>query len=153
MGVNVPRAAEPDFIGIRVVNDVAENFPEARQAIGLADHEGMHRQAENQRLIGALAHLFVEMGGNHAGEIVGGMSTGQLSRGIVDFDMVRDRQNWARPGRHPERLIVRRPIHDVAVSVFLQQVGRVVAFRYPRPHPTAGTFAFVFAERFRRFGN
>lgn len=88
MVVNGAGAGKPDFVGVGVVDDVQQDIPQAGEPVRLAGNESVQGQAEDQGLPVALAQLLVEVRGDHAGKVVGGMAARQLRRGIVDFDMV-----------------------------------------------------------------
>ena len=80
MVVYIPWPAEPYLVGTGMIQDMRQNIPQASQPVWLTDHEGVHRQAENQRLVLALAYLFVKMCRHHAGKIIGSVPTAELSR-------------------------------------------------------------------------
>ena len=56
--------------------------------------------------------------------------------GIVELGRVGHRQERPRARAQPERLVVGRPVHHVAVAGLLQQVGGDVALRGGGAHPT-----------------
>ena len=47
---------------------------------------------------------------------------------VVEFNRVGDRQDAPSPCLHPEGLVVGRPVHQVAVTGLLEQVGRDLGF-------------------------
>src|SRR5258708_24799636 len=55
---------------------------------------------------------------------------------IVELGRIGHREDRTGARLEPERLVVGRPIHHVAVAGLLQQVGRGVAFRRRRSHPS-----------------
>ena len=111
----------------------------------------MQGQAEDQGLPVALAQLFVKVCGDHAREVVCRVAACQLCRGIVDFDVVRNRKYRARTGGHPERLVVRTPVQQVTVTGIPEQVGCMLALGNPGTQPAARGCSLVAAKRLGSF--
>src|SRR5205814_1159855 len=78
---------------------------------------------------------FVELVDDHLGELPAGMAAIDKRRQIVDLDGIGHRQDRPSTAAQPDRLIVKSPIHDVAVAGFLQQIRRRAALGQPGAEP------------------
>ena len=103
-------------------HDVAYRGAKGAQPVRLADDERVQRDREHQRKLARLLQHLVELVDDHLGELPAGMVASDQRRQIVVLGRVGHRQD--RPGArpHPDRLVVDRPVHHIAVARFLQEV-------------------------------
>mmetsp|Transcript_9742 Transcript_9742/g.39648 ORF Transcript_9742/g.39648 Transcript_9742/m.39648 type:complete len:312 (-) Transcript_9742:235-1170(-) len=137
-----PRRGEPDAALLSNFLDLGERRAEVSQAERLAHDVGMQRDAHDERraVFGALLleHL-AEVVDDHRGEVRRRGAAHHDRRDVVEFLRVRHRENRpSRPRRHRHGAVVVAPVQQVRVASFLEEVGRHVGLRDPRPEPARG---------------
>ena len=100
----------------------------------------------DQRRLRALLYHFVELVDHHVAELARAVLAMHHGRRIVDLGRIRHAQQRARARAHPDRLVVARPVHQVLIAGFFQQVGRGRIFVSTGTHPALGRFALVAGE-------
>src|SRR6266850_3016697 len=113
---------EPDLLA--VAHHVLEGPAQMAQPEGLADEERMQRDAEDQGLVTGLVHHLVEGVDDCLREGRGGAVVDGDHRDVVHLVRVRNAQDPAPARLHPHRLIVHRPVEQIGVPRFLQEIGR-----------------------------
>ena len=72
-------------------------------------------------------------------------------RNVIELLRIRQRQDAAFAGLHPDRLVVVTPIEQISVAGFLQEIGREVRLRDPGPEPPVRALSGMFLDRGGRF--
>ena len=74
MVVDLARPREPDLVPVRMIDDILQGAPQRPQAIGLAHHHCVKRDAADERLLLAQVQHLLEWLDDHFLELDGGVS-------------------------------------------------------------------------------
>src|SRR5258706_85905 len=119
----------------------------------LAEHVRMDRDVADERMAPALIDHLLELVDDHVAELPGAWLAVHHHGRVVDFHRVGYREDRPRARSHPYRLVVARPVHQVRVAGFLEQVGRHGCFVRTRAHPARRAFFLVAREGLRHFAD
>ena len=147
------RPREPDAVGARMLDDIAQDPAKLGQTVRLADDEGMKRERVAERLLHALLEHLVDLVDDHVGELPRRMVPVEHRRRVVELHRVGYGKDPPAAGLQPHRLVVHRPVQDIAVAVLLERVERGRGLGNPRPQPPPGRFALPFREKLGRLAD
>ena len=125
---------DPDAVACG--GDVGQRAAEVPQPVRVADEIGVERDAHHQRRVGRLLEHLVEGVDDHVGELRRADLARDDRRDVVELLRVGHREDAAAVAHAQEdRLVVHRPVEEVAVAGFGEEVGRHAALRNPRSEP------------------
>ena len=128
---------------IAFVHDVAHGSAKFAQAKWLSDAERVQGDSTDQGLVRRLFEHLVEVSDDHVSEFRCRVLVEDDRPVVVELYGIGHCQDRPSACLEPDRLVVTGPVRHVAVTVFLQQIQRDVAFGKPRAHPSHWDRAFV----------
>ena len=134
MRSDIPGGGPPDARIVRGA-ELGQHAGESGRAMGLPHDVGVERDAEHHGAAVAFRQQLLDRGADHAGERLRLLPASDDRGDVVDLLRIGDRQQPAVRGRQPRRLVVVRPVEDVAIALLRQQVRRPVAFGNPGAEP------------------
>src|ERR1700740_1526755 len=136
-----------------MLHDVTDGIAEGAQPKRLNNDEGMHRDRKDKRVFARLFEHLVELVDDHLGKLPPGMAPENKRRRVVDLERVGHRKDWSGTSTHPDRLIVHRPVHDIAIAGLFQQVERHCTLGDVGTQPTLWPPAREACEDFSAFAD
>ena len=126
---------------------MAQGAPQRPQPVRLTDDIGMQRDAHDQGLgFGLFQHLLEGLD-DHVGEVDAGHLARHYGGNIVEFLRIGYGQDRAAvAGAEPDGLVVHRPVENIGIAGFGEQVGRHRAFGNPRAEPSPRRAPFGLAD-------
>src|SRR5438876_264805 len=98
-----------------MLDEVQQRPSQLSQPKGLATNEGVKRKAADERLLLRQGKHRLELICDHLPEIGSRLRPGQHDRAVVDLDRIWHAEKRTSTSSHPERLIIRRPIHQILI--------------------------------------
>src|SRR5688500_4698201 len=126
-----------------MIQNSAQAVAKCPEAMRLPEDHGVQRNREHEGLAGSLLDHFLELAYHRAHKLRGVVMKMQYRTEVVGFDWIRNVKEGTRTGSHPVWLVVARPVHHVAVTRFLEEVGRYLALHHSGTHPSLWGPAFV----------
>src|SRR3954470_6338716 len=137
----------PTVPDARALYAVLQGATQAAQTKRLAEDMRMERYVHDQRMGLRLRQHLVELVDDGVGEHGGRPLAMDDGLGVVGLDRIRQREERARAGAQPHRLVVHRPVHEVAVAQLFQKVGRVRSLVRAGAEPARRSATFVARNR------
>ncbi len=103
---------------------------------------GMDRNIKHQWLLDTLLDHLIKLIHDHVTKFTRTVLSQEHRWRVIYLNRVWNRQNRARAGLHPNRLVIAGPVHDIRVLCFFEQIGRRRVFIGPSPHPSLGRAPF-----------